>query len=404
MLRALSAFSGAGGLDIGLEAAGFELLGILEVDRHASDTLRRNRPQWRHLEPSDVEAYAAGNVLADLGLRQGDLDLLAGGPPCQPFSRAAEWAPSGRAGLGDARRSGISGFFGLALKLWPKVILIENVPGFVQGDTSAVPFLKAMTRQLTRRSGIPYALRLGIVDSADYGVPQHRRRAIVMLFRSDLHLDLPIGTHSYDPITAWDALGDLTAPEDPPRPSGKWTYLLPSIPEGSNYLWHTRRGGGSPIFGYRTRFWSFLLKLDRNRPSWTIPASPGPATGPFHWDNRPLTVQECLRLQSFPDSWELSGPQRTQYRQAGNATPPVLAEAIARRIADALGAPPAGRSGLTRYHSILEQPVLRSEALRTRGLDAVSDHAGEGRGPAPRHDLTRRIYRRGLVDAEAPQR
>src|SRR5438093_950032 len=91
-LSVLSCFSGAGGLDLGVETAGFEVLGCLEIDSEARETLQLNRPGWTLLEPSDV--VAAGETLrpADLGLARGDLDLLAGGPPCQPFSKAAQWS------------------------------------------------------------------------------------------------------------------------------------------------------------------------------------------------------------------------------------------------------------------------------------------------------------------------
>ena len=124
-------------------------------------------------------------------------------------------------------------------------------------------------------------------------------------------------------LTAWDALADL--PNVPGlRLPGSWAELLPSIPEGGNYLYLTARGGGTELFGWRSRYWSFLLKLARDRPSWTLPASPGPSTGPFHWDNRPLTVRERLRLQGFPDDWQLCGSAHQQIKMSGNATPPPL--------------------------------------------------------------------------------
>jgi DNA (cytosine-5)-methyltransferase 1 len=116
------------------------------------------------------------------------------------------------------------------------------------------------------------------------------------------------------------------------RMTGKWAELLPSIPEGQNYLWHTDRGGGAPLFGWRRRYWSFLLKLAKDRPSWTIQAQPGPATGPFHWRNRKLSAQELGRLQTFPDGLIYECSRADVQRLVGNAVPSALAEALAVEI------------------------------------------------------------------------
>src|SRR5262249_20870024 len=113
---------------------------------------------------------------------------------------------------------------------------------------------------------------------------------------------------------------------------GKWAELLPSIPEGQNYLWHTSRGEGLPLFGWRRRYWNFLLKLAKDRPSWTIQAQPGPAVGPFHWKNRRLSTRELCRLQTFPDNVSIIGDRGSIQRQVGNAVPSLLAEVLARAI------------------------------------------------------------------------
>ena len=99
--------------------------------------------------------------------------------------------------------------------------------------------------------------------------------------------------------------------------------MLRSIPEGANYLYHTPKGAGERVFGYRRRYWSFLLKLAKDRPSWTIPAQPAQNAGPFHWDNRRLSEKEMLRLQSSPSKWHLAGGREERVRQIGNATPPL---------------------------------------------------------------------------------
>ena len=116
------------------------------------------------------------------------------------------------------------------------------------------------------------------------------------------------------------------------NPTGKWAGLLKSIPEGKNYLWHTPRGAGEPLFGWRTRYWSFLLKLAKDRPSWTIQAAPGPATGPFHWKSRLLSIEEVARLQTFPIDYEFTGDRRSMLRQIGNAVPCAIGELLGLEI------------------------------------------------------------------------
>jgi DNA (cytosine-5)-methyltransferase 1 len=134
--------------------------------------------------------------------------------------------------------------------------------------------------------------------------------------------------------SCWDALGDLVAaePGDDLAMRGKWAGLLPSVPEGHNYLWHTDRGGGEPLFGWRRRYWNFLLKLAKDRPSWTIQAQPGPSTGPFHWTSRRLSRRELCRLQTFPDDVAITGSYQEAHRQIGNAVPSLLAEVVGRAI------------------------------------------------------------------------
>jgi DNA (cytosine-5)-methyltransferase 1 len=146
-------------------------------------------------------------------------------------------------------------------------------------------------------------------------------------------------------LTAWDAIGDLENDDDPSLAvTGKWADLLPTIPEGRNYLYHTDRGAGIPLFGWRRRYWSFLLKLAKSLPSWTIAAQPGPAIGPFHWRSRRLSVIEMMRLQTFPRRYEIVGSFRSAQRQLGNAVPSALAEILALEMRRQLLQQPARRS------------------------------------------------------------
>ena len=104
------------------------------------------------------------------------------------------------------------------------------------------------------------------------------------------------------------------------------------IPEGLNYLHHTERGKGEKLFGWRRRYWSFLIKLSKRRRSWTLTAQPGPAIGPFHWKNRRLARIELARLQTIPDGYVVTGTLPDVQRQLGNAVPSLLAEVLALEI------------------------------------------------------------------------
>lgn len=384
----LSGFSGVGGLDLGLEAAGFRHVGCIEIDETARRSLKANRnDHWPLLGAGDICSVAKSLRPVNVGLRRRGLTLLAGAPPCQPYSKAAQWSPTSRIGLDDERSDSLDGFLDLAETFLPKAILLENVTGFAQGAIAALPKIELSLAQINGRWGTHYKAETRILDAAHYGVPQRRRRAIIIALRDGGKASWPTPTHDDVPLRAWDAIGHLQV-RDPPVAVGKWADLLPSIPEGENYLWHTSRGGGRPLFGYRTRYWSFLLKLAKNMPSWTLPAQPGPSTGPFHWSNRPLAVEELLRLQSFPADWIVEGRYRDRVRQVGNATPALLAEVLGRTILSSL------RLSTPTHALRLEIPRLTGMPNPTR-YEEVSpvycllegehpDHPGAGLGPKSR--------------------
>jgi len=388
-LTVLSAFSGFGGLDLGLESAGFENVGCIEHDDAARASLASNRPNWRLLEPHDISSVSSSVTARSLGLRRRELSLLAGGPPCQPFSKAAQWSRSGRRGLKDPRSECLRGFFLLVERLLPKVVMIENVSGFVKGNRSALLSLQRRLQRINRKERTNYRLTWSILDAADYGVPQHRERAILVAHRDGKMFTAPSPTHRDRPITAWDALSSLheDAKSVNENHRGTWLDLLPSIPEGRNYLWHTSRGGGLPLFGYRTRYWSFLLKLAKDRPAWTLAAQPGPYTGPFHWENRRLTEAEALQLQSIPKDWIVKGTGIDRIRQIGNATPSLLAEVLGRAIAGQFfgytftDAPKLliGRATSAAPFTSTREPPSTFNHL----VGDWPDHPGAGKGPRP---------------------
>jgi DNA (cytosine-5)-methyltransferase 1 len=339
--KIISLFSGAGGLDYGFEAAGFATAVALEMNSDCCETLRRNR-DWPIIE-GDIQATTTRDLLKAGRLKVGEAAVLVGGPPCQPFSKSGYWSRGDALRLDDPRASTLSSYLRVVREAQPKVFLLENVEGLAyRGKDEGLRHLLAAVEVINRETGTKYQPAFRVLNAADYGVPQIRRRFVLVASRDGREFQFPSPTHAEDAgtlagmlpwTTAWDALGDGQVPPDEDvTATGRWAALLPSIPEGSNYLWHTDRGGGMPLFGWRRRYWSFLLKLAKDQPSWTIQATPGPASGPFHWANRRLSMRELCRLQTFPDDVVLAGSRFSIQKQIGNAVPSLLAEALAREI------------------------------------------------------------------------
>jgi DNA (cytosine-5)-methyltransferase 1 len=398
----ISLFAGAGGLDCGLKAAGFETVVSLDMDAACASALRVNRVG--NVLEQDVSSVRAEALIKSAGVRE--VDILTAGPPCQPFSKSANWRYGSPLGLHDPRSETLYGLLRLVAGVLPRVVLIENVPGFgARGTRGGIDAIQAGVQRLNRRHGTKYRISSAVLDAADFGVPQHRRRLIMVLDRDGRQFSMPAATHGEAKArpftTAWDAIGELQSMQDDATLAvrGRWADLLPSIPEGENYLWHTERGGGVPLFGWRTRYWSFLLKLAKDRPSWTLPASPSQNSGPYHWKNRLLSIRELARLQNFPDSWQFSGSRSQQVRQIGNAVPPLLAEVLGLEIRrQLLGERLRGRAPKL----LLKQcetfpPPERRRRIAKKYEALIGDHKphpGHGRGPGAR---TRRI--RGLPNS-----
>lgn len=401
-LQVLSLFTGAGGLDLGLESAGFSTIGCVERDSHCRATLAANRPAWPLVEPGDILKLEPKDLLAQVGVKPGELALVAGGPPCQPFSKSSFWRTGEAPGMKDPRAKTLRAYLNVIEHAQPQAMLLENVKGIgyvgrgKNGEQQALEFLAERLDEINLRCGTKYQPFFLHLDAADYGVPQHRERVFVFAHRDGKELKRPDPTHgaiaegeqSERVAWAWDALAELEvdAEADELRLRGDWAELLPSIPEGSNYQHHTPRGGGEPLFGWRTKYWSFLLKLARDRPSWTIQAQPGPATGPFHWDNRRLAVAEMAALQTFPSGYVIKGSYGWARKQLGNAVPSAVAELLGLAMRKQIFDCP-----LKKQRELI--PELRDDCpapapvgtvperyLRLRGDHAP--HPGTGKGPA----------------------
>ena len=413
-LTAISLYTGVGGLDFGFEAAGFRTSVAVEFDAVACRTLRRNRPDWTVID-RDIHEVSSEEILAVAGLRPGEADVLIGGPPCQPFSKSSYWVTGDAARLDDPRADTLTAYLRVLRDTRPKTFLLENVYGLVyKGKDEGLQHLLAGIERINREIGTSYRVSWKLLNAADFGVPQQRERVFLVGNREGIAFSFPKPTHASESSmglfgdcaphrTAWDAIGGMPAVPDEPSlgVGGKWGALLPSIPEGRNYLWHTARGGGLPLFGWRTRYWSFLLKLAKNRPSWTIQAQPGTAIGPFHWNNRKLSSREMCQLQTFPADVSFDCGRGNLQKMLGNAVPSLLGEVIGREIRRQLLDRSVCRGSLhllpPRRNDVPQpEPVA---AVPSRYLELVGDHPehpGKGNGAGQRRLAARESGRRLL--------
>ena len=397
MRTVISLYTGVGGLDYGFEAAGFETRVAVELDPVACRTLRLNRP-WPVLE-GDIHGFSSKAILKAARLKAGEADVLIGGPPCQPFSKSGYWVTGDARRLDDPRASTLAAYLRVLRDTRPKAFLLENVHGLAfKSKDEGLRHLLDGIEAINRETGTSYRVSWKVLNASRYGVPQIRERVFLIGSRDGLPFVFPEPTHGapeelgqrpdLEPLrTAWDAIGDL--PINPNEPGlkigGKWGDLLPTIPEGQNYLWHTNRGGGARLFGWRTRYWSFLLKLAKDQPSWTIQAQPGSAIGPFHWTSRRLSTRELCRLQTFPNGLVFDCGRTDVQRLLGNAVPSLLAEILAQETDVQLLGAQRVRSA---PHLLPPARPFAPGAERLKPLpskyrtliDDHADHPGEGRG------------------------
>lgn len=348
-MKAVSLFSGCGGLDLGLERAGFEVVFASDIDAHCASSYAVNFPQVPFHQGSAGELTKAVLAKVSKGATLRQIDLLAGGPPCPPFSKSRFYRTEKPRALEDAvGEETINAYLAMLEALRPRAFILENVAGLAyKVHESALDLILGTAEDLG------YAISSEVINAADYGVPQMRERFFVVGML-DGEFEFPEPSHAKEPsrrvdnagrlpwVTAGEAIGDLdtkkNADDTGHFAGGKYHKLLREIPPGDNYLYFTaKRGHPSPQFEWRKRYWSFLLKLSPDLPSWTIQARRSNNMGPLHWRNRILRIEEVMRLQTFPDDWTLSGTIERQWRQVGNAVPPLLAELLGQAIYDQLG-------------------------------------------------------------------
>ncbi|MGX5378309.1 DNA (cytosine-5-)-methyltransferase [Ligilactobacillus sp. LYQ135] len=326
----LELFAGAGGLALGLEQAGFNNVGLVEIDKNASGTLKLNRPNWNVIERDIREVVTSENGIYDFIDKNVEIDLLSGGYPCQSFSYAGK-----RLGLEDTRGTLFYSYAKVLKQVMPKMFLVENVKGLTTHDHGQT--LKTMIDVFEK---IGYTTKYKVLNAWDYGVAEKRQRMILIGIRNDLNLEyrFPL-PHSYKPVLR-DVLKNV--PKSLGVKYSKKKYdVLKMVPAGGYWrdlpvnIAKDYMGASWYSTGGRT---GMARRLSWDEPSLTLTTSPSQKqTERCHPDEtRPFTTREYARIQSFPDSWKFNGGVSSIYKQIGNAVPVNFAKEIGLSIIDIL--------------------------------------------------------------------
>jgi DNA (cytosine-5)-methyltransferase 1 len=367
-------FAGAGGLEIGAHWAGADVRLSVDNNKLACETLRHNPLFHTGLVlEADVSKLDGKALRKQASLSPREPCIVIGGPPCQPFSKSSYWTDPGddsryrrakRNGHAappkpvpiteakpDERRTLVQEYLRLIIETDAQGFLFENVVSITHPRSK-----KVLESFIAEAEAANYNTLLLKVNAVEYGVPQMRQRIVVLGLKRGKP-SKPEPTHALDntpglfslppPFTAGEALQPFDddryfEPEEVVK--GRYEKELLEIPPGQNYkalsAW---AGHPNPVFEAETRFWTFLLKLSPNLPSWTVQATPGPWVGPFHWTSRRLRTVELAALQTFPRDYCFVGKRRDRVKQIGNAVPPLLAQRMIEPLICALSASTAPR-------------------------------------------------------------
>lgn len=356
-MNCITFFAGAGGLDMGIHKAGFDVKMTLELVDKYCETLRINHPTWNVIN-GDIMDLDKDDVLRYSGIAEGDIDLIAGGSPCQSFSTQGK-----RQSFSDERGQAMLKYIDLIEELQPKVFLLENVRGLL---SAALEHRKIADRgkdkeplKETEKPGSAlkyleskiksYNVEVYLVNAADYGVPQKRQRVFIIGVRKDIKKAFNIAqpTHSKDgkKLPKWISVEEVLKDVDEkvkehtyseysenrlkfmkmiPKGGGNWRDLPEEYQKeamGGAYNSGGGRGG-------------FFRRIKLNEPSPTLLTSPSQnSTNLGHpLEDRPLSVEEYLVLQGFPYNYVLNGSTTDKYVQLGNAVPVQMAYEIAKGI------------------------------------------------------------------------
>lgn len=340
MVKCISVFSGAGGLDIGAIHAGADIVACVENEPDAAETLRLNK----------IGGHRNAVVEDDIKnvdftqWRDGSPSILIGGPPCQPFSKNGYWIKNDKRLIANDPRNMLGQYLRAVSELEPDGFLFENVES-IRHPTN----LETFERFLAEAEAMGYACTVYRANSADYGVPQKRKRVFVFGIRGARNrIDAPHQTHGdpskpalmngFKPYVGVGGFIEKYADQkfsEPQEDASEGTYFheLVNVPAGKNYIALSKlENYDGRTFRTGGRFWNFLHKLHPDEPSITIAAQPGPWVGPFHWENRRLRVPEVAAIQTFPDGYKFAGKRRSIQMQIGNAVPCLLGEKMVKHL------------------------------------------------------------------------
>lgn len=349
--NAISLFSGAMGLDLGVEKAGIDIRLCIEMNKNAVNTIRRNTNI--PVIDRDINSIPTQEMLDMAGLKTEDVFIVVGGPPCQAFSTAGA-----RRGLEDFRGNVIIQYLRVITDIKPKYFILENVRGLLSAKLNKVPdeyceyenikdikgSVMCFLTQEFRKMG--YTISYALFNAANYGVPQIRERMIIFGSSTGNRIPLPQPTHSENAVNGterWVTFGDVAsdlvdADEVDYIPlRSKTENYMQYIGEGQYWtslpkdIAKEAMGGAYDLPGGRT---GFYRRLSFKRPSPTLVTSPiMPATLLCHpTESRPLSIKEYARIQQFPDNWEFYGDLNDIYKQIGNAVPVGLGYMAASQI------------------------------------------------------------------------
>lgn len=324
-------FAGAGGLALGLEQAGFDEVALVEIDKVACQTLRLNRPHWNIIE-DDIVEISKKDLLKQFKLKEGELDLISGGYPCQAFSYAGK-----KLGLDDVRGTMFYYYAEFIKQLKPKMFLAENVKGLTTHDKGNT--IKTMINVF---QDLGYKVEWKVLNALDYGVAEKRQRVVIIGIRNDLvdkvKFEYPV-PFEYKPVlrdvlqNVPDSVG-AKYPESKKKvfdlvpPGGYWKDLPDDIAKEYMKSCYYMGGGRTGI----------ARRISWDEPCLTLTCSPMmKQTDRCHPDeSRPFTTREYARIQSFPDDWQFAGKMNDIYKQIGNAVPVNLAKCVGIQIVEAL--------------------------------------------------------------------